>query len=428
MLALLTTLAAPSVEAAPHESTVKVPERAEVLARIIVQCDACAWDVLGREAVVFRISVDGRYSQHLPIVRRGRTMYEVMLGLLEPGFHTILVEEDPALTSRDLRGTQVVIGPISYDQITESLPDHRAIAHAPFIYARSDTVGLFTDVPVLMWYEREATPRGTRYRYSVIFTNEDGGTPTDRLMATWGRTTDIEYLYSVEEDAKGIIVAADFQGPEHEVMPFAGAREGRHPLLWVSTANNMVLDTGGSHIRYAPAPVAEGLRNVSREDVMDAHSWLYALMSHELKREGKIVPDAPPGKNTIPDPRRFVYIEACGELGGAALAFAVKVKAVWIASDRGVRDYRIVRDGCFRAAVPLPGPLSGRDVRAVRAQAYMRPPSADGTPKPVGPVRLTRLNKVFMLDEQYRPRPSLFQWEGALTLLPDGPPVEIPVP
>ena len=39
------------------------------------------------------------------------------------------------------------------------------------------------------------------------FTNEDGGTPTDRLMAIWGRTTDIEYLYSVEVDAKGAILA-----------------------------------------------------------------------------------------------------------------------------------------------------------------------------------------------------------------------------
>ena len=31
------------------------------------------------------------------------------------------------------------------------------------------------------------------------------------------------------------------QGPEHKILPFKGRREGRHPLLWVVTENNMVL-------------------------------------------------------------------------------------------------------------------------------------------------------------------------------------------
>ena len=87
---------------------------------------------------------------------------------------------------------------------------------------RPNTVGRFSDVPVFAWYEREPTARGVRYRYSVIFTNEDGGTPADRLMATWGRTTDIEYLYSVEIDATADIVAEDYQGPDHEMLRVQG--------------------------------------------------------------------------------------------------------------------------------------------------------------------------------------------------------------
>ena len=43
---------------------------------------------------------------------------------------------------------------------------------------------------------------GTRLRYSVVFSNEDGGTPADRLLATWGRLTDIEYVYGVELDRR----------------------------------------------------------------------------------------------------------------------------------------------------------------------------------------------------------------------------------
>ena len=50
------------------------------------------------------------------------------------------------------------------------------------------------------------------YRYSVIFSNEDGGTQTDRLMATWGRTTDIEFVYGVEVDGSGRISPRSSRG------------------------------------------------------------------------------------------------------------------------------------------------------------------------------------------------------------------------
>ncbi len=40
------------------------------------------------------------------------------------------------------------------------------------------------------------------------------------------------------------------QGPEHETLTFSGRREGQHPLLWVSTENNMVLDRGDTQVRY----------------------------------------------------------------------------------------------------------------------------------------------------------------------------------
>ena len=426
LLALVLAFAS-AIAAAPHQMTFNVPHRAEVVARITVQCDDCAWETPGREAVIFSVFVDDRYHQHVPIVRRGRAVYDVLLGRLEAGSHTIRVENDPELTSTGLGNGRAIVREIAFEHVAESSPSYLPLALAPFVYARPNTVGRFTDVPVFMWYETEPTARGTRYRYSVIFTNEDGGTPTDRLMATWGRTTDVEYLYSVEVDRNGEIVAEDFQGPEHEVLPFGGTREARHPLLWVSTENNMVLDKGTTRVRYAPAAVAFSLRDVSREVVMDAHPWLYAVMSQELSREGKIVAAAEPGKDTIPDPRSFIYLEGCGELGGSALAFAVNANSTWIASDRGVREYRIVRDGCFRAAIPLPTTIGTRDVRGVRAQAYTRPPSADGSPRPAGPVHLSRLNKVFMLDQNYRPGPSLFRWQGALTLVPDGPPVEIPV-
>lgn len=425
-LRLVVLVFAASAVGAPRELTFKVATRAEVVARIAVQCDDCRWDTAGREAAVWSITVDGRYSQHLVAVRSGKASYDVMLGRLEPGSHTLRMAEDAALTAPAVRG-HAVVGAVEFEVVDDASPRHPPISLAPILYARPNTIGRFTDVPVLMWYEVEPTGRGTRYRYSVIFTNEDGGTPADRLMATWGRTTDIEYVYSVELGRDGAILAEDIQGPDHEILKFAGTREGRHPLLWVSTDNNMVLDKGTTSVRYAPAPAAFPLVDVSREAVMDSNPWLYRVMAEELAREGKIVPDAPPRTGAIPDPRGFAYVEGCGTLNGARLTFAIRAGDRWVVSDRGVPEYRIARDGCFRAAIPLPPAAGVSQITGLRAQAHTRLPNGDDPVASAGPVQLTRINKLFMLDEDYRPEPSRFHWSGSLILVPDGPPAELPL-
>jgi hypothetical protein len=397
----------------------------EVVATISATCETCAWDVDGREAVTLTIALDGRYVSHLPLVRSGSADYQVLLGSVSSGSHAVSATVDLDATARDLRRSgMVTIDGIEVRSTLPTDPQHLAIALAPILYARPNTVGRFTDVPLFMWYEREPTSRGLRYRYSVIFTNEDGGTPTDRLMATWGRTTDIEYVYSVEVDATGKVLEEDLQGPEHKILPFTGKRDARHPLLWVSTDNNMVRDTGTTAIRYALAPIAFDLDGVSREAVMDVNPWLYDVASRELVREKKIVEGAPPRKSIIPDSRHFVYVEACGEVGTAALSFDVLVRNRWLPSDRGVPEYKIVRDGCFRGAVPVPPSTTAGDVRALRFIASGRPASNGTAASPASPIRIDRVNKVFMLDERYTPERSVLEWKGPATASP-GAPAEI---
>ena len=405
------------------DTTFPVAGDAELIARVTVDCDACDWATTGSEAVVLAITLDDQAPLHLPVVRRGDAEYRVMLGPVTAGRHTATIREEPSLTAASLRGKPAAFYAIEVEQVPVAAANHQALALAPFIYARPDTVGTFNDVPLLMWYEIEPTQRGTRYRYSVIFSNEDGGTPADRLMATWGRTTDIEYVYSVEVDAGGAILSEDMQGPDHEILPFNGKRQGRHPLLWVSTENNMVLDRGTTTVRYAPAPELADLKDASREAVMDANAWTYEVMAKELAREGKIVAGASTGQGTIPDPRRYVFLEGCGEAGHNALAVSVKVNNQWLSSDRGVAEYRIVRDGCFRAAVPLPGNAAIADVTAIRVQAFPRENKPAGTPS-----RFARLNTMFSLDERFAPAPGpIVTWQGRAVLQPDGPPFEIAV-
>ena len=292
-------------------------------------------------------------------------------------------------------------------------------------------MGKFTDVPVFMWYEIVPVPQGRQFRYSVIFTNEDGGTATDRLMATWGRTTDIEYVYGATLDAAGNVIAEEFQGPNHEVPPFRGRHEGAHPLQWVSTDNNMVSESGPTEVRFAPAPEKFDLTNASREIVMDAHPWTHELASKEMMREHKLKESAVAGSGAIPDPRRFVFVEACTELQNAAVTFSVHAadaagRRRWFDADGGLPQFRIVRTGCFRGAVPLPAGAGAPD--AVRFTAHSLPPKKDAAP-PAGPsaVTLTRVNRVFTLDEHFIPKSSLFSWIGSARLAIDGDFFELPI-
>ena len=428
LLGFLTQVPAPAGEGAPLAYRVfEAKQAGEAIAVVRASCERCDWGVEGREAAALRLSFDGRYSQHVMLARgSGSWEYHVTLGPVTPGTHRLFVHLDTALSARDVG--KVAVAAVSTDVVPAGSDAHLAQAMAPILYARPDTVGKFTDIPVLMWYEIVPLAQGRQFRYSTIFSNEDGGTATDRLMATWGRTTDIEFTYGVTVDAQGRVVAEEFQGPGHEVPPFRGRHEGQHPLQWVSTVNNMVSESGPTEVRYAPAPVKFDLTNASREVVMDASPWTHVLAAKEMVREKKLSETAAAGSGIIPDPRRFVFVEACTELQSAAVSFAVRARDPagemrWFESDRGLPQFRIVRTGCFRGAVPLPA--GAGQPEAVRLQAHALPPRPN-SPAPTGTatVILTRVNRVFTLDDGYVPRKSLFAWSGSNRLAIDGDPVE----
>jgi len=302
--------AVPAPEVAVATKTVRLDGPAEVTLVVTAACRDGSWARAGHEGAVLRVMIDGRYSQHL-VVSRGAepAPYRILLGSLDPGAHqaAVFVEQGNCGVSPDA----VVVEDIVATAVPPGTADHRALAHSPFIHARAGTVARFSDIPLLMWYATEPSPRGTWIRYSVIFSNEDGGTPADRLMATWGRLTDIEYVYGVELDAAGQILAAEYQGPDHQFLPFAGERVGQHPVLFVVTENNMVSDRGVASERFALAPIPFEIEERSREVVMDTHPWLYRVSSEEAMREARVEAFPQPGRGKVPDPRRFVYVEAC---------------------------------------------------------------------------------------------------------------------
>src|SRR4051812_18062629 len=177
-----------STDALTH--TFEAATAGEALATIRAGCARCDWGAAGREAAALRITLDGRYSQHLLLARGEQPVdYRITLGAVAAGRHTLQIARDEELSAKSAGAATLAVDAVD---VLAAGSGEAALAQsmAPLLHARANTVGRFTDLPILMWYEIAATPRGRQFRYSVIFTNEDGGTATDRLMATWGRTTD----------------------------------------------------------------------------------------------------------------------------------------------------------------------------------------------------------------------------------------------
>jgi len=404
--------------------------------KVIARCATCSWATPGKEAAALHVTLDGKYSQHILAVNpnEGDGTSEFVLGPVAAGDHDVAIVADRPDPAAAITIVDVAI-------VAAGAPEYAAVAHSPLLHARPGTLARFSDLPFVMWYAIEPSPRGRWIKYSVIFSDEDGGTPVDKRMARWGRITDIEYVYGVELDANGRVLDEQFQGPEHRYQRFGGVRIAGHPVTYIVTENNMVGDRGTTAETFALKPTPFEIRHESREVVMDAHPWLYRISSEEAIRERHVSATAAPGSGLVPDPRRFVYIEACAQLDNAAIGFDAGFGSgdsmTWSSADGDHADFRIDweggsrapmerPDGCFRGAVAAPagaGPL-----RALRWRAHSKP-RRSGEPEPSGSknATITRINKVFQLGDGYLPNPNLFTSERTIALTVDGPGVQVAI-
>src|SRR4051794_6311004 len=71
----------------------------EAIAVVHASCAPCDWGVDGQEAAALRISVDGRYSQHLLLARGAEDAdYHLTLGPVAAGEHKLKIEPDAAMS------------------------------------------------------------------------------------------------------------------------------------------------------------------------------------------------------------------------------------------------------------------------------------------------------------------------------------------
>ena len=394
-----------------------VNAEAEVILSLTATAPGADWGKEGAEAPLCDVLIDGKLNQSIVIFRgEKRWVYKVFLGRLAPGKHEFEVRRNPQWSAPHA-GLKLESADLA--ELRSSDPDYLAILHAPILMARADTIGRYSDLPLLMWYEELPVSNGKLLQYSIVFSNEDGGTATDALMARWGRTTDIEYIYRVQFDSAGKIVKETFQAPDHKDLEFHGEKVGAHPVLLDATLNNVFSDRGNTPVQYRILPFKVDLSDGSRERVMDMNPWTYVLSAQEMTKEGKTREYAADAASSskIGDARNYLYLEFNSENKGCGLVGWVKLESdpKWHSSHRGHLDFAVVRSGWARTAIELGPGMDSRKIEQVALECLdLRDPRTyESTSKPS--ARITRVVRGFMLSTDYIPS-VLFERTIEITL------------
>jgi hypothetical protein len=387
--------------------TFRVSKPSEVVADL--ELSGGDWSVEGQEAALADVSIDGAPSQNVMTYAGTRHAYPIFLGVLAAGEHKLEVKQN---TQYGAAGAKLEVHGAKFREIARDSSYYPVLAYTPVLFARANTVGKFTDVPMIIYVERLVENNEPLLSYTVIFSNEDGGTSTRALMARWGRTTDVEYVYKAFLNLDGSLKRATMQGRGHQEVEFNGQREGAHPLMIPVTDNNMVSGEATSAIRYQIAPVEIDLTHHSRELIIDENPLAYRVMSQELRREGKLRPFGTVDGNKVSDPRNYLYIEAkiAEEHAGVAAMVRLKGEDHWRTSNLGREDYAMDRSGWVRTTVELPPGTPASEVDeigffCVVVRTRVGPPAA-------GTCRVDELSKAFKLDSGYVPQKSIAHHEG----------------
>ncbi len=369
--------------------TFVVPEAGEMVAELDLRAPGTDWGEASHPAALANVILDGQPSQNIMLYAGAeRFTYSIFLGRVAAGQHSLKVA-----------GPGIEVLGMRFHQDPSDV-----LANAPVLYARPNTIGKFTDIPLITYCERLHLDRFPVLQYTVIYSNEDAGTSTRALMARWGRTTDIEWVYKVFLNPDGSAHHATIQVAEHKEVAFRGKRAGKHPLLITWTDNNNVADDATSPVRYQIPPSLIDLSQHSREQLMDQHPFAYLVMAKELKRELKLRPFGTVEGQNVSDPRNYLYFEARLANHDSALDFKVRLKndPRWFSSNLGLSDYAIGRNGWVRSTVELPPGAKANQIAEIGLECVTPEEKVAGT------CEVLAVSKAFLLDDGYQPGPNIW--------------------
>ncbi|MDN3356615.1 hypothetical protein [Actinomadura sp. DC4] len=418
-----------------HDRTItfRTARTGEALVDVTAAAPGVSWAVRGHESAVLSLYVDGRYATDDVVPAAFPITREFALGHLRAGRHRLSLR----LAADRSGGRRVTVTRTAVRTVGGGRA-YTDLRHAPVLYGRNgaDSGGAFqnafTDTPLVAWHEDvpAALPGHRLLTYSYIWSNEDGGTSTPQLMARWGRTTDIEWIYQVEVDASGRRVpgTAVIQAPNHVTQPFAGTYEGDHPLMQTCTLNNNICDTVDDPMRFfLSASATLDASAEAREQVMDRNPWTYWVSDAESRREGKVQADPPTSSTTsIADPRDYLYLVVRkttvnppnGPLDWVGLSVGVRLKgdpAVY-RSDHLFADRSIQRDLPAATTVQLPPGTAPSDIEEITA---IRVPTTGVDPGST--INVQGVNRAFFLGGDDQPQQSFLSGATPASLTPAAP-------
>jgi hypothetical protein len=420
--------------AADRTVTFTADRAGENLLDLTVSAPQADWATTGSESAVVSLSVDGRYQTDVVVPSATPTPREFALGELPAGRHTLTLhlagDRTPSGVSR------AVVDDVRVTTYAPGDEEYQFLKFAPILYGRNLAAygGIFanatTDTPLVAWHEAKpaATPGHTVLTYSVIWSNEDGGTNTPALMARWGRTTDIEWVYSVEVDENGNRVTGSdtYQGASHVTHFFAGAYEGDHALIETCTSNNNICDQITDPMRFALSYLEDLPASEPREQVMDANPWTYPVTAEEMVREGKIETPADTTTAAVSDERNYLFltlkkdsIPVGDTTAGIAVAVTLKGSPTVYRSDHlgtgGQPSWAPTRDVPASTTIELPPDTTSTDIATVTLLRVPIGVDAGAT------IHATGVWRGFFLGSTYLPGASMLDWTGSVDLTPASP-------
>lgn len=389
-----------------------------------------SWQTAGSESAVVSLSVDGRYTTDIVIPSDEPITRSFALGYLHAGHHTLRLafaaDRSPA------GAVSARFGDLSVSVAHRGADDDTVLRNAPVLHGRNipalgtEFQSATTDTPLIMWHEfLPSTVPGHRVlQYSVIWSNEDGGTDSPALMSRWGRTTDIEWVYRTEIDAEGRRVPGSgvYQAPDHRTLTFAGDFQGDRPLIETCTSNNNMCDRVDDPMRFSLDPTQTLPAGQPREHMMDVNAWTYPVMAQEMIREGKIESPGDPSTPDVGDQRNYLCIAVAHsavpstDTGSVGLSIGVRLRGDdrLFRSDHSVPTSSVNRDGTAATTVELPPGTTAGDITEISA---LRTPVTETGAS----LEVTAITRAFFLGQDYLPQKSFAEWSGVTTLTPASP-------
>lgn len=384
------------------------PTAGEGMAILTFSAETADWGIADRESVVVEYDVDGTPFGVIVVAEGELTAdYRVLLGNVAGGEHTIGLRHSKKL-SPATDASVLLHAPAAVTVLAPTDPGYDPLRFAPVLNGIDRDLNVISDhpgnavsdVPLLQYVRAVPGVGKTTYLYTMIWSNEDGGTGLypDVLFSQWGRTTDIEGVVEVDVLDGGILDQVRFRPDESGTLSvFAGAFLGTHPLIRTSSQNGLVRDDGDSTLRFPIAPFEFDDTGGARERGMDLDPMSYRMMAKEMIRELKTEPLSSATSKVLSDQRNYLFVEY--DIDVDVSGRVLRAYAVVDGTSYGSDHYQLaggplnpkVSDGKGRTAIELPPGATLTDVSEFGMQ---------GTQAMSGTLYAM---DVFMLDAEFLP-------------------------